>query len=656
MPLNQEQQQIVSDIVNCINNNESNLIFIQGKAGAGKSYLIRNLCRILGFDHTVILCPTNMAKKVYPSRNFCRVATMYSYFNGEFDDFDEGYQNPQGYNAVRDEHIRNKLQDINTIVIDEISMVRADTIEMIHRICSVALENDSPFGGLNVIFVGDMFQLPPITEDGDTLQYLVNEYGGTYFFDSHVVRNNGLKFYELQHSQRQHDDPQWENLLDTFRKRITRSEIFPILDTINERVCDEIPNDVLTITTRNERVRSISEEKLANIPGELYSEGANVQMLERNPNNPNQDGRYGEFICTNPMVWDTATYYDYEPESSFENVFSYKIGARVMFTVSNRSYGYINGDYGTIVGRENTGRYIDVRKDGGGETVRVYRTSKSRYLMDYDPETHILRRRKPAVQKTKQFPLKLAYAITVHKVQGQSLPENVLIDPSEGFFAPGQLYVALSRLSRFDHLYLSQMLTADDAIVDQRIIEFLDNQRLGIPLQPHTPPCPEIRVGNNNVLTTNTYVYNPTLGVFESASVEPIEQQNLANQEDAHNEDVEMTDLMLNPRTGQFVSSLYMDFQNFEEKVKQHENSQFNVQVQTMLNGALMAAHEGRIDHCFVALKKICAVMRTEYQLSEDDIQGIGPISTNDEQNVDFQMCRTYTQIVSDIYSRYTLL
>ena len=154
MPCNTEQQRIIDDFLK----NPAPITLIQGKAGSGKSYLIREL--VSRTHGAVILTPTNMAKSVYANAQ-----TLHSFFYGEFDDLENGYQNPHTYSVSRNSYhsyFINKLRPIRTLIIDEVSMVRADTFEMMNVICQESLNNPEPFGGIKVILVGDMFQLPPI--------------------------------------------------------------------------------------------------------------------------------------------------------------------------------------------------------------------------------------------------------------------------------------------------------------------------------------------------------------------------------------------------------------------------------------------------------------------------------------------------------------
>lgn len=213
MSLTAEQQKIADEMCEDL----KPITFIQGKAGTGKSYLIKELVNILGIDE--ILCPTNLAKQVYEKDYNVSARTIHSFFFREFDDIDEGFQNPNEYNQVKNEYFISEIQEKNIIVIDEVSMVRSDLLEMIHKILSTAMGNDLPFGGIKIILVGDLFQLPPVVESEETLKYLKNEYGGVYFFDSHVIQENlsQIKFYELNESVRHQDDSDWVKMLDMLR-------------------------------------------------------------------------------------------------------------------------------------------------------------------------------------------------------------------------------------------------------------------------------------------------------------------------------------------------------------------------------------------------------------------------------------------------------
>ena len=164
------------DVLNYLRTVPSGITFVHGKAGCGKTTLIKKLeSEIRGCQ---VLAPTNFAASLYRGAR-----TMHSFFYGALDDLDEGYQNPQNLTPVAIDKFKSRcnLRAFCMLIIDEISMVRADLFEMMNQICQRALGNDKPFGGIPIVVVGDMFQLPPIVSDDAVLEYLKQEYGGIYF-------------------------------------------------------------------------------------------------------------------------------------------------------------------------------------------------------------------------------------------------------------------------------------------------------------------------------------------------------------------------------------------------------------------------------------------------------------------------------------------
>lgn len=459
MPCNAEQQRIIDDFLT----NPAPITLIQGKAGSGKSYLIRELVSQSG--GSVILVPTNMAKSVYSNAQ-----TMHSFFYGEFDDLEEGYQNPKTYSSARNSYhgyFVNKLRPIRTMIIDEISMVRADTFEMMNVICQETLRSPAPFGGIKVILVGDMFQLPPIVEDEETGRYLKDEYGGYYFFNSHVIQKHlkDIRFYELKHSVRHGNDPEYERILDNLRRGCPVDIAVPMLDRLNSRVVplSSIPPNVISIASSNAEVLRINHQELAKLPGQEYRELA-VFTIKRK-----DDNRYTQYTVGQQQP-DEKEFNTIEVPSKFESDFMFKVGARVMFTESRKKLGYVNGDFGTIVRKE--GSTIYVRIDKTGDIVMINRVDHYRYQMKYDDTKRDLVKVTPYVQKTNQYPLKLACAFTIHKSQGQTY-EQVVLDLHSHIFASGQLYVALSRVKTLNGLYLTKPVSISDIIVDKEVVSFM---------------------------------------------------------------------------------------------------------------------------------------------------------------------------------------
>lgn len=451
------------EILNYLKAAPAPITFIHGKAGCGKTYLIKKL------EHEVagckVLAPTNLACSLYED-----ALTMHSFFYGAFDDLDEGYQNPD--NVTSDVfHTRAALyiKAVKMLVIDEISMVRADTFEMMNRIFQVVFGNSKPFGGIPVVMVGDLFQLPPIVSENAVGEYLDKEYGGMYFFDSHVIKDNikSLKLFELTKSYRQQNDPAYVDLLDAFRKPMTATKKIEVLNKLNSRVVINIPKDVIYIASSNEEVRLVNREQLATLSGKLEKSVAQISIARLSNRNEHVAFPYEDINSQSDI-------FPIEIPSTFEPILEYKKGAKIMLTTSNRRGGYANGDFAVINGID--GNKVSVTLDKNGCTVELpeypNQVVNYRYEMKYDEKQHKLTRITPYVQKTKQYPIKLAYAFTIHKSQGQTY-DKVVLDLNSHIFAPGQLYVALSRVKSLSGLFLTKPLTYSDIISDESVFDFL---------------------------------------------------------------------------------------------------------------------------------------------------------------------------------------
>lgn len=458
------------DVLDYLLQKPSGITFVHGKAGCGKSYLIRKIeSQISGCQ---VLTPTNLSATLYS-----RARTLHSFFYKCFDSLDEGYQNPENVTEASVLGF-NALDGISMLVFDEISMVRSDTFEMMHEICCKVKHNNLPFGGIPIVIVGDLFQLPPIVTTEAENEYLKKEYGGLYFFNSHVIQNNinNIKLFELTKSFRQQNDANYLKLLDAFRKPLSTSEKLSLIQELNTRVVTAIPEKAIYITSSNEQVCSVNTAKLALLTGatKVLDAEYTIRLMD--------DSGYAVIrhseLPTNQNIQPIII------PSSCDGQLTYKVGARVVFCKSSKWWGYNNGEFGVIT--DFDGNSFSIRKDRDGSIVQCpnpndrYKSSQMtdyRYDMVYDESVHKLQRKKPYVQKTVQFPIKLAYAFTIHKAQGQTYDEIVL-DLSSHIFAPGQLYVALSRVKTLDGLYLTKPIAFSDIISDNEVFRFIFQLRI----------------------------------------------------------------------------------------------------------------------------------------------------------------------------------
>lgn len=458
------------DIMDHLLCNPNGITFVHGKAGSGKSYLIRIIEKqITGCQ---VLTPTNLAANLYS-----RAKTIHSFFYKCFDSIDEGYQNPN--NVTETSTIGfYALDRVSMLIFDEISMVRSDTFEMMHKICKTVKNNDLPFGGIPVVIVGDLFQLPPIVSTNAENEYLRKEYGGIYFFNSHVIQKNieNIKLFELTKSYRQQNDTNYLQILDAFRKPLSNTEKLSLINKLNTRVQTNLPDKAIYITSSNEQVCSVNTQKLALLPGETKMLDAVYTIRLRDESD--------YIVLKHSDLPSKKNIHPIVVPSSCEGQLSFKIGARVVLCKSSKWWGYNNGDLGVII--DFDGKSFSIKKDIDGSIVKCphpndkYKSNQMvnyRYEMEYDEVAHKLQSKKPFVQRTVQFPIKLAYAFTIHKAQGQTYDEIVL-DLSSHIFAPGQLYVALSRVKSLDGLHLTKPIAFSDIISDTEVFKFLFQLRL----------------------------------------------------------------------------------------------------------------------------------------------------------------------------------
>ncbi len=410
--------------------NSNRHVFITGKAGTGKSTLLDYFRRTTGKD-VAVLAPTGVAALNIQGQ------TIHSFFG-----FKPGVT-PEKIKKISGQE--GKIyREFNTIIIDEISMVRADLLDCIEKF----LRLNGPyrkqwFGGVQMVFIGDLYQLPPVVT-GAEREIFTHRYETPYFFSAQVFKEQtfDMEFIELEKVYRQTDEDFIE-LLNRIRNRTCTDEDMERLN----RNCEPgfvVPKEgfYITLTSTNDLATTRNLEKLEELPGPLI----------------HYDGLLsGDFDRTSLPA---------------EERLVLKPGAQVML-VNNDKYGlWVNGSLGKVLGVERDGDGDDVivveLRDGSIAEVAPHTWELFEY--EYDRATkHISTRKTGAFT---QYPVRLAWAVTIHKSQGKTF-DRVVIDIGRGAFAHGQVYVALSRCTNFDGIVLTQKITKRHIRMDWRVAQFL---------------------------------------------------------------------------------------------------------------------------------------------------------------------------------------
>lgn len=412
------EQQAVYDRIETTRDN----IFVTGRAGTGKSTLLNHLSWHTS-KQVVITAPTGVAALNVGGQ------TIHSLFRlpiGVIADHD----------IEQNDALRKLLNTIDTLVIDEVSMVNADLLDAIDRSLRQARQRkNEAFGGVQVVLFGDPYQLAPVPGEGDERAYFADKYDSMWFFDAKVWDETDLTIYELSTIHRQHED-EFKRMLNAVRHGYVTAEIAGRLNEVGARPA---PTDgAITLATTNGTVTRINATELARLPGRVLTARAEIN---------------GEFGGRS-----------YPADEALE----LKVGARVMFLrndVGGEQQRWVNGSVGTVLKIDST-VWVDI--DGERHEVKPAVWEKFRY--SYSPLTKSLR--KDVVAEFTQFPLRLAWAVTIHKSQGKTY-DRAIVDLGQRSFAPGQTYVALSRISELEGLYLTRPLRPSDIIVDDNVVRFM---------------------------------------------------------------------------------------------------------------------------------------------------------------------------------------
>jgi ATP-dependent exoDNAse (exonuclease V) alpha subunit len=407
-------------------------IFITGKAGTGKSTLLKHF--VANTSKTcVVLAPTGIA-----AINVGGV-TIHSFFRLPFRPIVEGDEEIQRF--PRNSEKFKIIQKTEVFIIDEVSMLRADIIDAIDQTLRLnSAYPDKPFGGKQMVFFGDLFQLEPVVQNNEVEQYLFNEYYNShYFFDARVFRQIHMHSIELRKIYRQ-SDPDFIHILDTIRlNHADDLELNALNKRVDKKFVPATDDTYVTLSTRNNVAAGINEFELMKLKGKEFIYRGDIE---------------GEF---NPKQLPT------------EMSLVFKEGAQVIFIKNNLDGKWVNGTIGRIKALQED--KIEVLLPNGEiEEVRRETWENKRYFWDA-----VNRRVKSEViGEFKQYPIKLAWAITIHKSQGLTF-DKVILELSGGTFAHGQLYVALSRCRSLEGLVLREPIKQSDIIIDERVVRFARN-------------------------------------------------------------------------------------------------------------------------------------------------------------------------------------
>jgi len=408
--------------------NEKYHLVITGKAGTGKSTLL-NLFRKTTARNAVVLAPTGIAALRVQGQ------TIHSFFKFPPRLLSEG--------DIKFEYpIARILKKLEILVIDEMSMIRADVMQMIDYSLRLHRRSDKAFGGVRIILFGDMFQLPPVVHGQLEMNYFFTQFESPYFFASTAWRSLKNVQYIALHQVFRQKDHRFIQLLDNIRLHHLDPED---LEELNKRLIPDFENEkgYIHLSPRNTTMNRINSRKLDELINPTIT-----YMGEINGNFP-------------------------EGALPAEQVLSLKVGAQIMTLRNDVNKQYVNGTIATIT--EISPVSIKAVEIHSNQVITIEKTKWEMLNYTIDPEDSSKISTK-IVGKYTQFPIKLAWAMSIHKSQGQTF-DKVILDMEGGAFAHGQTYVALSRCTTLDGIVLKRPLLMRDFIFDDVIFDFQNNFR-----------------------------------------------------------------------------------------------------------------------------------------------------------------------------------
>ncbi|MCY4380584.1 MAG: AAA family ATPase [Proteobacteria bacterium] len=409
-------------------------ILVTGKAGTGKSTLLSQYVQTFGQENLAVLAPTGIAAlnvgglTIHKFFGFAPHVTLQKVTQGKFEP---------------DKDQKQVFKKLEVIVIDEISMVRADLLDCVDMFLRMYGPNKAQaFGGVKMIFVGDMYQLPPVVKNAEKEVFMGGIYSSPYFFSAFVMADCPLKLIKLTRVYRQ-QDPRFISLLSNIRTNDISNEDLRQLNQCYKPQNESsswVTEPPINLVTTNKIADKINFDRLQAIKGTLYSYTAEIS---------------GEFSKT---YYPTVEYLDY------------KVGAQIMLLNNDSEGRWVNGSIATITsvgGQEK--ECVTARLQDSGEmcVITPYKWEIYKYLFNNGRVTT------EEVGSFKQLPFRLAWAITIHKSQSKTFDRVLINMGSRGAFAYGQTYVALSRCRSFEGIELTVPIRRKDITVDPKIVSFM---------------------------------------------------------------------------------------------------------------------------------------------------------------------------------------
>ena len=468
------EEQILT-LVNQTNKN----IFLTGKAGTGKTTLLHKIINT-SYKNTVVVAPTGIA-----ALNASGV-TIHSLFQLPFASFLPSFTTP----AIANEYLRfenreslrkhfkmhkNKIQlirNMELLIVDEVSMLRADIVDAMDFILQQIRKNKHPFGGVQVLFIGDLLQLPPVVKQ-EEWEVLKHYYKGMFFFHSQVIQQNPLLYVELEKIYRQ-TDKLFISILNHLREnKLSQEDLRQLAPYVKPEFAQKSKNEYVTLTTHNAKADTINQHEMAQLKTPLFTYKASVV------------GDFPEYLYP------------------IEKVIQLKKGARVMFIKNDTSpeHLFFNGKMGTVYALSE--QSVEVALDGGNIIiVEQYEWENIRFKVNEntkDIEEELL-------GTFTQYPLRLAWAITIHKSQGLTF-EKAILD-LDSVFASGQAYVAFSRLRSMNGLILLSSVNQNGIDNEEEVIEYAGNKASEEEL---ITACEEGKIAFMKNCISQTFYWQPLL-------------------------------------------------------------------------------------------------------------------------------------------------